>query len=149
MLVQWDPFKELERAFDGWNTYQPNRRPLWDDHKDEESRWTPAVNVYEDKEALFLELQLPGIDLEDLTVSVVDRFLQVRGERKAEHGNNKNGYHVREAPYGSFARRFDLPAYVNPGEAKATYRKGVLTISVPREEKAKPRVIPIEQQAEG
>ena len=149
MLVKWDPFKELERTFDWWNTYQPYQRPLWDDRKNEVSQWTPAVNVYEDKDALFLELQLPGIDLEDLTVSVVDRFLQVRGERKVEYGNDKNAYLVREAPYGSFARRFDLPASVNPGEAKATYRKGVLTISVPKEEKAKPKVIPIEQQAEG
>lgn len=147
MLVKWDPFKELERTFDWWNTVQPYRRPQWDDRNDQGGNWVPAVNVYEEKESLFLELQLPGIDMNDVNISVADHTLQVRGERKAEHVDNKEGYHFREAQYGSFSRTFGLPSYVNPGEAKATYEKGILTVAIPKEEKAKPRLIPIEQKS--
>jgi len=106
--------------------------------------WTPPVNVYEDTETLFLETQLPGVDLKDVNISVTDHTLEVRGERKVEHEDNSDGYHVREAQYGNFARSFNLPKYVNPSEAKATYDKGVLIVKVPKQEEVKPRVIPIE-----
>ncbi len=80
----------------------------------------------------------------DVNISVTEHTLQVRGERKAEHVESEDGYHFREARYGTFARSFSLPSYVNPDEAKAAYDRGVLTITVPKQEKAKPRVIPIE-----
>jgi len=143
MLVKWDPFKEIERTL-GWLETMPFRRPIWDDRNDQVVNWTPAVNVYEDKENLYLEAQLPGIDMKDVNISVTDHTLQVRGERKAEHAESEDGYHFREARYGTFARSFSLPSYVNPDEAKAAYDRGVLTITVPKQEKAKPRVIPIE-----
>jgi len=146
MLVKWDPLKELERTFDWWNAYQPYRRPLWDDTHEQVRNWSPAVNVYEDKETLSLELQLPGIDMKNVNISVTDHALEVRGDRKVEHEDNKDGYHFREGQYGSFSRSFSLPSYVNLEEAKATYEKGILTISVPKEEKAKPKLIPIEQK---
>ena len=147
MLVKWDTFKELERTFDGWNAYRPYRRPLWDDRNGQVTNWSPAVNVYEDKETLFLELQLPGIDMKDVNISVADHALEVRGDRKVEHEDHKDGYHFREGQYGNFSRSFGLPSYVNPDEAKATYEKGILTISVPKEEKAKPRLIPIAEKS--
>lgn len=143
MLVKWDPFKEIERTLNWWEG-QPFRRPVWDDRNGEVANFTPAVNVYEDKENLYLEAQLPGIDMKDVTISVTDRNLQLKGERKVEHDENKDGYLFREAQYGTFARTFSLPTYVNPDESKATYDRGVLTITVAKQEKAKPRVIPIE-----
>ena len=106
--------------------------------------WKPAVNVYEDKDHLSIEAQLPGIDLKDIELSVKEQTLEVRGERRAEVEKPQDGYHVREARYGNFARSFVLPGTVNPDEAKATYDKGVLTITIPKQEKAKPRTIQIE-----
>ncbi len=147
MLVKWDPFKELERTFDWWNVYQPYRRPLWDDRNEQGKNWSPAVNVYEDKETLFLEVQLPGIDMDNVNISVTDHALEVRGDRKVEHEDIKDGYHFREGQYGNFSRSFGLPSYVNPDETKATYEKGILTISVPKEEKAKPKLIPITEKS--
>ena len=145
MLVKWDPFREIEQTLGWWGT-QPFRRPLWDDQNGESANWSPAVNVYEDKESLNFETQLPGIDLKDVNISVDDHTLEVRGERKLEHEDNKDGYFFREAQYGTFARTFNLPKYVNPHGAKAAYDKGVLVIKVPKQEEAKPKMIPIEEK---
>ena len=143
MLVKWDPFKEIEQTLGWWNT-KPFCRPLWDDRNEEATNWAPEVNVYEDTEHLYLETQLPGVDLKDVNVSVNDRTLEIRGERKIEHENNEAGYHLREARYGTFARSFNLPKYVDANKAKATYDKGVLIVKVLKQEEAKPKSIPVE-----
>jgi HSP20 family protein len=143
MLVKWDPLKEIEQTLAWWGT-QPFRRPLWDDRNEQTVNWAPAVNVYEDKESLYVETQLPGIDMKEVNISVADRTLSIHGERKVEHEDNKDGYHFREAQYGTFARSFHLPKYVNSNEAKATYDNGVLVVKLPIQEEAKPKVIPIE-----
>ncbi|MFB3115518.1 MAG: Hsp20/alpha crystallin family protein [Nitrospirales bacterium] len=145
MLVKWDPFREIEQTLGWWGT-QPFRRPLWDDRNERTVNWAPAVNVYEDTESLYLETQLPGIDMKDVNISVTDRLLEIHGERKVEHEDNKDGYHFREAHYGTFGRSFNLPKYVTPNEAKATYDKGVLIVKVPKQEEAKPKLIPIESK---
>ena len=143
MLVKWDPLKESEETLVWWKT-QPFRRPLWDDQNQEATHWAPEVNVYEDIEHLCLETQLPGIDLKDVNISVNDRTLEICGERKIEHEKNEAGYHFREAQYGTFARSFNLPKYVNVDETKATYAKGVLIIMVPKQKESKAKLIPIE-----
>ena len=85
-------------------------------------------------EMLTIEAQLPGIDLNDIELSVKEQTLHLRGERKAETEKSKDGYHIQEAHYGTFSRSFSLPNTVNPDEAKATYDKGVLTITIPKQE---------------
>ncbi len=144
MLVKWDPYTDLEKTVNSFFGRPLGLRPLWDDQNGEQVAWKPPVNVYEDKETLSIDFQLPGIDLKDVTVSVKDHHLEVRGERKAEEERDQDGYHIREAHYGTFARNFTLPTDVNPDEAKASYDKGVLTIRIPKQEKAKPKNIQIE-----
>ena len=144
MLVKWDPYTEFDKAFDGLFRRPFTLRPLLDDRPVEAVAWQPAVNVYEDKDHLAIEAQLPGIELADVTLSVADHTLQLRGERKHEPEKRSEGYHIREAQYGSFARSFTLPAYVDPNQAKATLEKGVLIITIPKQEKAKARTIQIE-----
>ncbi len=144
MLVKWNPYTELERTVNGLFDEPFGLRPIWDDRNAEARVWQPPVNVYEDKDHLAIEAQLPGIDLNDIELSVKEQTLVVRGERKAETERSKDEYHVREARYGNFSRSFVLPSTVNPDEAKATYDKGVLTITIPKQEKAKPRTIEIE-----
>ena len=100
--------------------------------------------MYEDKDHLAIEAQLPGVDLNDIELSVKEQTLHMQGERKDETEKSKDGYHVREAHYGKFSRSFCSRSTVNPDEAKATYDKGVLTITIPKQEKAKPRTIQIE-----
>ncbi len=144
MLVKWNPYRELEQTFDDFWGRDWFTRPLWDDRNEGVATWKPAVNVYENKENLYIEAQLPGIDMKDVNLSVTDHTLDIRGERKVEHEEKKEGYHFREARYGTFARSFTLPSYVAPEKAKASYDRGVLTLTVPKMEEAKPRVIPIE-----
>jgi len=144
MLVKWNPYTELDRTVNGLFEQPFGIRPIWDDRKAEVLAWQPQVNVYEDKDHLSIEAQLPGIDLNDVELSVKEQTLQLRGERKVETEKSKDGYHFREAQYGKFFRSFSLPSTVNPDEAKATYDKGVLTITIPKQEKAKPRTIQIE-----
>ena len=146
MLVKWDPYTEFDKAVNGWFGRPFALRPVWDDRNAEVHTWRPAVNVYEDKDHLAIEAQLPGVSMEDVTLSVNDRTLEVRGERKQEHDKEAEGYHLREAEYGVFSRRFSLPAYVDPNLAKATFSNGVLTIRIPKEEKAKVRNIQIESK---
>ncbi len=143
MLVKWNPFQELERTM-GWWSAQPFRRPQWDDPQGLVTNWVPPVNVYEDKEHLFVEAQLPGIDMQDVKISVTDDTLQLHGERKEERTEDRDNYHFREAQYGSFARNFRLPDYVNPDQATARYEKGVLIVQVPKREETKPKSIPID-----
>jgi HSP20 family protein len=144
MLVKWNPYTELERTVNGLFDQPFGLRPIWDDRNSEALGWQPPVNVHEDKDHVTIEAQLPGIDLNDIELSVKEQTLEVRGERKAEAEKSKDGYLVRETRYGKFSRSFLLPSTVNPDEAKATYDKGVLTITIPKQEKAKPRTIPIE-----
>ena len=144
MLVKWNPYTELERSLNGLWDRPFALRPIWDDRNAEALAWQPPVNVYEDKDHLAIEAQLPGIDLNDIELSVKEQTLNLRGERKAENEKSKEGYHLREAHYGNFSRSFSLPSTVNPDEAKATYDKGVLTIAIPKQEKAKARTIQIE-----
>ena len=82
--------------------------------------------------------------MKDVNISVNDRTLEICGERKIEHEKNEAGYHFREAQYGTFARSFNLPKYVNVDETKATYAKGVLIIMVPKQKESKAKLIPIE-----
>ena len=144
MLVKWDPYTEVEKTFDDFFRRPFSLKPYWDDRNGDALSWTPPVNVYEDEEKLAIDVQLPGIDKKDVHLSVKDHILELRGERKADTKEAKDGYHVREFRYGTFSRTFKLPPYVDAEKMKATYDRGVLTITVPKQEKAKPRMIEIE-----
>ena len=144
MLVKWNPYTDIERTVDSLFRRPFALRPFWDDRNGESVGWQPAVNVFEDKEKLSIEAQLPGIDLKDVSLTVIDHTLQIRGERKVEHDEERDGYHFREAQYGTFSRSFSLPSSVDAEKVKASYERGVLTVSVPKQEKAKPRTVQIE-----
>jgi HSP20 family protein len=149
MLVKWDPYTEVEKTLDSFFRRPFSLKPYWEDRNDQNEEgipWQPAVNVYEDKEKFSIDVQLPGIDMKDVHLSVTDQTLEIHGERKADSGEDKNGYHVREVRYGAFSRTFKLPSYVDPEKVKATYERGVLKVTVPKHEKAKVRVVEIESK---
>ena len=84
MLVKWNPYTELEGTVNGLFDRPFGLRPIWDARNEEAVVWQPSVNVYEDKDHLAIEAQLPGIDLNDIELSVKEQTLHLRGERKAE-----------------------------------------------------------------
>lgn len=105
--------------------------------------WLPPVDVRETDEALTLFVELPGIKREDVDITVEDRTLTVRGERKFEQDVERENYHRIERAYGAFTRTFTLPANVQSDHVKAAFADGVLTIELPKAEESKPRKIAI------
>jgi HSP20 family protein len=110
--------------------------------------WTPSVDVRERDNQLVVSADLPGMNSEDVKIEATDEGLVIRGERKREHEEQKEGYHRSERSYGSFYRLVPLPEGANVEHAKANFKDGVLEVTVPIPEAArKRREIPIESGA--
>jgi HSP20 family protein len=107
-------------------------------------RWLPAVDIRESDEALTLMAELPGLSREDVNITVENHVLTISGERKFEKDTKEENYHRIERAYGSFARSFTLPSNVKADQVQATFKDGVLTVSLPKVEEAKPRKIAIQ-----
>jgi len=103
----------------------------------------PAVNLWEDDDNLFVEAELPGMNMEDLEIFVTGgNQLTISGERK-EPASDGTSWHRRERGYGKFTRLIELPAPVDEGRVEASFKLGVLTIKLPKHEQAKPRRITV------
>jgi HSP20 family protein len=105
--------------------------------------WLPPVDVFEGKDALKIVAELPGVKPEDVKISLENRTLTLRGEKKQVAEETTEKVHRYERAYGSFERTFTLPGTVNPEQIQATYAEGLLTIVLPKVEQAKPREIPV------
>lgn len=105
--------------------------------------WTPAVDILETENELLLKMDLPEVAQKDVDIRLENDTLTIKGERKFEQAQGK-GYHRIERSYGSFARTFTLPNTVDTEKVKADCRNGVLTITLPKKEVAKPRTIRVE-----
>jgi HSP20 family protein len=104
----------------------------------------PAADVYEDAQALTLQLEVPGMKLEDLDVRLENQTLTVKGERKLEGARKRENFHRMERRFGRFVRTFTLPETVDTQALTASYDAGVLTIAVSKKAEAKPRQVKIE-----
>src|SRR5260370_23062745 len=105
--------------------------------------WAPAVDIYEGAHELVVKADLPDVKPEELDIRVENNILTIRGERKFEKKVDEKNYLRVERAYGSFARSFSLANTVNTDAIKADYRDGVLTLSVPKREEAKPKQIKV------
>lgn len=109
--------------------------------------WTPTAAISEDDHQITLELDLPGVKQEDVTINVEKNQLALRGERKPTV--NLDSYRRVEARYGVFGRVFNLPETVRQDAITAELRNGVLRVNLPKREEVKPRQIPVGIQTEG
>ena len=107
------------------------------------SGWAPEVDVEETADTIIIRADLPGMDKKDISISVENRELTIRGERKNEVDEGKSNFHRVERTYGSFRRSFSLPARVQADKVEASYQDGVLEVSVPKAEEVKPKAIEI------
>jgi HSP20 family protein len=106
--------------------------------------WAPAVDVLETENELVLKADLPDVPLKDIDIQIERGTLSIKGERKFERVEGKGtGYHRIERSYGEFQRFFSLPDTVDSEKVKADYRSGVLTVTLPKKEVAKPKTIKI------
>jgi HSP20 family protein len=103
--------------------------------------WAPAVDIFETEHELVVKADLPEIDPKDLDIRVENNILSIRGERKFESKVSQDKYLRVERAYGSFSRSFSLANTVNSEAIKADYQNGVLTLTVPKREEAKPKQI--------
>ena len=102
-----------------------------------------AAEVREDDEAITVRLEIPGMEDENFDISVVDNYLVVRGEKRVQSDRQEGRFHVMECAYGSFERAVPLPAEVDGDAASARYRRGVLSISLPKHKRAVRQRIPV------
>ena len=119
----WSPFREMETLLGGINPSQP-------------TRWVPTVDIDETDSQFIVRAELPGIDKSEVSVSVENRLLTIRGEKKVSVDNSKR--HRVECAYGEFTRQFSLPRSVDAEAVEAKFKDGVLTLTVPKAEKAAP-----------
>ena len=143
-IVKYDPFRELRslqdemtRLFTGVVPASFNREEMT------HGAWAPSVDIYEDKEHLILEAELPGMRREDFEISVENNVITLSGERKFEKKTEGDNYHRVERSYGSFTRSFTLPQTVTADGATADFDNGVLRVSLPKREETKARRIEI------
>jgi HSP20 family protein len=139
----WSPFVELDgfrRLFD--EPFVPSLP--WNLGENGEGEWRPLVDIVENKDGLLLKVEIPGVKQEDISLSLEDNVLTVKGERKYEAQTNEDGYSRVERRYGAFSRTVLLPPTVDADQVKATYKDGVLEILLPKQEEAKPKTIKVE-----
>ena len=147
-LQAWRPFESLRQEIDrlfndfgmgGWRPF-PFRRPFWATEPvfQREMTWPtmPAVDVTDSEKAYQITAELPGMDEKSIEVKVTDGYLTIKGEKKEEKEEKEKDYYLRERHYGSFERSFDVPESVDLSKIEATFKKGVLTVTLPKKAEA-------------
>jgi len=143
-LIRWNPVRSLDniqdevsRVFDSFFDARAYAG------RSADRGWDPDVDIVEDKDKVLVKIDLPGIEKDDIKVSVEENILTIKGERKDEKEEQDKSYHRVERVYGSFCRSFSLPSMVDAQSIKANYKNGVLSIDLPKAEEVKPKEIPI------
>ena len=144
-IVRWEPFRDMlaaQREFD--RLFRGAFGPAALGEEEASTRtWAPPVDIYEDGDNLVMKAELPGINPDDVEVRVEDNTLYLKGERKFEKEVKEENYHRVERAYGTFARAFSLSNTIDSDKVAANYKDGVLTLTLPKREEAKPKAIKI------
>jgi len=144
-IVKWEPFRDLltaQRDFD--RLFRDTFSPLFGETELSTRSWAPPVDIYETDNDIVLKAELSGVDPKDVEVRVEDNNLYLKGERKFEKEVKEQNYHRVERSYGSFARSFSLPGSIAADKVKAEFKDGLLTITIPKREEAKPKTVKID-----
>jgi len=131
----WDVQRQMDRVLNGLNFYG----------SETEAPWGPPTEIREDAEALYVEVEVPGVRSEDIELTVENNVLTVSGEKRIEReeGKDDGDYRLFERRYGRFSRSFTLPPTVDPQRVDANYDNGVLAVRLPKSEESKPRRIQV------
>ena len=143
-IVRYDPFRDLRSLQDEVNRlFSTNLTRAYGEEGIARGAWNPSVDIYENKDQIVLEAELPGMKREDFDLSIENNVITLRGERRFEKKDESDNYHRVERAYGSFTRSFTLPQTVQPESVAAEYRNGVLRVTMPKREEVKARRIEI------
>ncbi len=143
-IVRWEPFRDLVTAQSEFDRlFREAFSPALGEGEVSTRTWAPPVDIYENGDNLVLKAELPGINPDDVEIRVEDNTLYLKGERKFEKEVKEQNYHRVERSYGTFTRTFSLPNSVDADKVAANYKDGVLTLTMPKKEEAKPKTIKI------
>src|SRR5713226_8966508 len=146
-IIRYDPFRDLRTLQQEVNRLFTGNLPhSFDDEGIARGSWSPSVDIYENKDHIVLEAELPGMSREDFDLSVENNVITLRGERHFEKKEETDNYHRVERAYGSFLRSFTLPNTVSAEGATAEYKNGVLRVALPKREETKARRIEIKSE---
>ncbi len=142
-LVKWDPFLELEDVSKHLNRIfgrtpariEPDRELLT------MADWTPSVDISETDTAYMIKGEIPGVDRENVKVTIEDGMVTISGERKQEKEEKDKKFHRIERSYGSFMRSFRLPDNVDESAVKAEFKDGMINVTLPKSGKTKAKLI--------
>jgi HSP20 family protein len=135
------PFRELAREMEeAFGRFFP----AWSVERS--YAWMPAVDMVEEKDEIVVKADLPGLDQKDIEVTVQNGTLTIRGERKEEKEEKKEDYYCAERSYGAFVRSLPLPKGVDADKVKATFKKGVLEVYLPKAKEAKGKTVEVKAE---
>lgn len=137
VIARWDPFRELEELQERVNRLFQERTS-----RGGARAWAPVVDVYEDENSIVVRAELPGMKREDIDIEITHDSLTISGERKFDADEKQNFLRV-ERPYGAFSRSFAINVPVNTEDVKASYKDGILEISIPKSEETKPKKVQV------
>ncbi|HEX4164839.1 MAG TPA: Hsp20/alpha crystallin family protein [Bryobacteraceae bacterium] len=143
-VIKYNPFQaELDEFPTGLRLFQDSISRLFSEPASRP--WTPAVDIAETENDLVVKADIPDVDPKDVSIQLENGTLTLKGERKfEEQSTDQKGFHRIERSYGSFVRAFSLPNTVDGEKVKADYKNGVLTVTLPKKEVAKPKKINVE-----
>ncbi len=149
-LIRWKPARDLASFPSDMVSLQREMNRVFDSFfsgADEpgllNGTWAPAVDVAEGEESYTVKMELPGVNKDDVKITLESNVLTIRGDKKAENEVKEKNYHRTERSYGSFQRSFTLPTTVKNDRIDAVYKDGILTVTLPKAEEAKPKQIEV------
>ena len=145
-IVRWEPFRDPVSAQDQFNRLvnETFSRYFSGAEAGETRNWAPAVDIYENDHNLVLKAELPGVDPNNVEIRVEENTLYLKGERRFEKDVKEGHHHLIERAYGTFQRTFILPNSVDANNVVAEYKNGLLTLTLPKRQEAKPKTIKIQ-----
>jgi HSP20 family protein len=149
-MMRWDPFQDLRSTQDEMAQMSPMLAHALGLHARQQGNdramttaWAPALDISERKDAYLVTVEVPGVEPEDLDITMEDGLLTIKGERQFTSESSEQQFHRVERRYGAFRRSITLPAQVQTDQIEATFDNGVLQIVVPKAEEAKPKRIQV------
>ena len=146
-IVRWDPFRDVMTLQDRMNRLfdQALSKTRTDDEEGlAASTWLPAVDIFETATSVVMKAELPGVSRENIDIQVRDNTLALKGERTFEREVKDENYLRIERSYGAFQRAFSLPTVIQQDKIKAVFKDGVLEVTMPKAEGAKPKQVKID-----
>lgn len=146
-LLRWQSFEDMLRMQESINQiFRRHFDEMTPQGESQQSCWTPAADIFDNEKDYLIRLELPGVLKEDIKIDYNENILSVTGERKPDPSLAQEKYHRMECLYGKFNRSFTLPQHIDADKIEGNLREGILSIRIPKSEKAQKKSIPVKAE---